>query len=241
MLQQVHSRLHAVKCWRIVLQHRPIANVIWKSIKCREKMFIRFWKYEEFILFIIIRQSLNMKINGLLQSKSICIWGGNWIYLMGIQIKLSTIGIYIIVFDSYICLVLCLKLDDTCTLFSIDICSCWHMDLKIFLHKVFGLFQGFMCMLLLLYLTQANVRKIYNFINMFVKYTLIHRRPIMYLSYFCTGFIPVFSIFLNKHLASVYHVLSIWYGYRDKLANRTNVNSEQNMKAMSIFHRPWIY
>lgn len=48
-------------------------------------------------------------------------------------------------------------------------------------------------------------------------------------------------IFLNKHLASVYHVLSIWYGCTDILVNRTNVKSEQNMKAVSNFQRPWIY
>lgn len=107
---QVHSGFHAVKRCRIVLQHRPSANVIWKNIKCRERMFLRFWQYEEFSLIFIIRQSLNMQMNCLLQSKSICIWWGNWIYLMGKHIKPSTFGIYIIVFDSYICLVLCLTI-----------------------------------------------------------------------------------------------------------------------------------
>ena len=178
---QVHSGFHAVKRCRIVLQHRPMANVIWKNIKCRERMFLRIWHYEEFSLIFIIRQSLNMQMNCLLQSKSICIWWGNWIYLIGKHIKPNTFGIYIIIFDSYICLVLCLTIRwYLYTVFNRYLLMLTY-GLKDFLMQSLWACLGFYAYVAVVSLTQANVKKIYNFINTFVIYTLKHGRPIMYL------------------------------------------------------------
>lgn len=95
-------------------------------------------------------------------------------------------------------------------------------------------FLGFYAHVSLVTLMPANTRIIYHSVKIFAVVTHQYKRKKknVYFSYFHTRFIFCFSIFLNKHLESIYSVLSIWHGCMD-IVFRTNVSSEQNMKATS--------